>query len=372
MNVLALVTDAYGGRGGIAAVNRMALRAIAAHDRVEEVHVLPRLHTDGVDAQPAGVRVWEAASRGKLAHVRAVARASLGRRWDLVVCGHLHLLPLALAVSGGAPTVLVVHGIEAWRGEGGASGTVGPAKAAALRPLTGRVHTVVAVSGFSLGRYLTWARPPRVEARVVPNGAHLERYSPGPKPAALLHRYGLHGKTVLMTICRLAASERYKGVDEVLEALGPLRRQVPDVAYIICGDGDDRLRLETKARSLGLAETVTFAGYVPEREKADHYRLADVFAMPSRGEGFGLVYLEALASGVPVVAGNADGAREVLQQGHLGVLVDPASSPDVCRGIVEALGRPRGVPAGLEAFSEPAFRERWRSLIDDLTPVSVG
>jgi len=121
----------------------------------------------------------------------------------------------------------------------------------------------------------------------------------------------LAGKTVVMTLGRLSASESYKGriykgIDEVLEAIPELTEEIVDVVYLVVRDGSDRRRLEEKAKSLGLTKHVVFTGYVPESEKVDHYRLADVFVMPSRVEGFGSVFLEAMACGVPVVASKAD------------------------------------------------------------------
>jgi phosphatidyl-myo-inositol dimannoside synthase len=92
-----------------------------------------------------------------------------------------------------------------------------------------------------------------------------------------------------------------------------LIKEIPTIAYLIAGDGTDRHRLEEKAKSLGVHGRVVFAGYIPESEKADHYRLADAYVMPGRGEGFGIVYLEALACGVPVVASQVDGGREAVR-----------------------------------------------------------
>ena len=135
------------------------------------------------------------------------------------------------------------------------------------------------------------------------------------------------------------------------------------MAYLVCGGGDDRERLEDKARLLGVADRVVFAGYVPEEEKADHYRLADAFVMPGRGEGFGIVYLEALACGVPVVASSADASCEAVLDGELGVVVDPDDPASVVSGIRDALGREEGVPAGLDHFSQRRFAERWRAVV---------
>src|SRR5206468_8152536 len=127
---------------------------------------------------------------------------------------------------------------------------------------------------------------------VLPNAIHSEWYGPGSKNRVLLQRYRLEGKTVLMTLGRLASAERYKGFDEAIEALPDLAVALPDVAYLVVGDGSDRERLEQKARALGVGDRVVFAGNVAEAEKADHYRLADVYVMPSQGEGFGFVLIE--------------------------------------------------------------------------------
>ena len=134
----------------------------------------------------------------------------------------------------------------------------------------------------------------------------------------------------------------------------------------MCGDGDDRPRLEAKAERLGVNDRVVFAGYVPEEEKEDHYRLADAFVMPGRGEGFGIVYLEAMACGVPVVASSADASREAVRNGQLGSVVDPDDPDDLLRGIHEALDTGREVPEGLAYFSYENFEDRWQRLIKDV------
>nr|WP_260171105.1 glycosyltransferase [Salinibacter ruber] len=167
-----------------------------------------------------------------------------------------------------------------------------------------------------------------------------------------------------MTLGRLSSDEQYKGHDEILEVLPELVEEIPDVAYLVCGDGDDRARLEAKAERLGVGDRTVFAGYVPEDEKEDHYRLADAFVMPGRGEGFGIVYLEALACGVPVVASAADASREAVRNGKLGTVVDPDDPSAVKDGILNALREPRKVPSELEYFSFPRFRERWHQVVD--------
>src|SRR5262249_52354555 len=150
----------------------------------------------------------------------------------------------------------------------------------------------------------------------------LSKFSTGPKPDNLVTHYGLSGYRVILTLARLAASERYKGIDEVLNLMPALVEEIPNLVYVIAGDGDDRPRLEAKVRKLGMNGRVVFTGYIPEEEKAAHFRLADAFVMPGRGEGFGIVYLEALACGIPVVASKLDAGREAVLDGQLGLIVN--------------------------------------------------
>jgi glycosyltransferase involved in cell wall biosynthesis len=200
----------------------------------------------------------------------------------------------------------------------------------------------------------------------------MEDYGIGEKPHYLEQRYGLSGKKVLMTLGRLLQSEQQKGIDEMLEILPELMAEEKNLSYLVAGDGDDKQRLECKAASLGLNGHVVFAGRVPETEKADHYRLADAFVMPGRQEGFGFVFLEAMASGIPVVASSLDGSRDAVLDGRLGELVDPDDREALKAAIRRALRRPRQIPDGLAFFSYEKFRERLQDIIAGLRVESVS
>jgi phosphatidylinositol alpha-1,6-mannosyltransferase len=194
-----------------------------------------------------------------------------------------------------------------------------------------------------------------------------EHYGVGIKNPDLLNRYGLSGKTVLLTLGRLSAMERGKGFDKIIELMPALSKQIPEIAYLIVGDGDDRKRLEDKARSFGVIDRVVFTGFIEEEEKPDHYRLADAYVMCGWLEGFGFAFLEAMACGIPVVGSSLDGSREALRGGSLGILVDPRRPEEIQTGILEALGRPRGViPDGLEYFSFENFEKRCHQILSDV------
>jgi glycosyltransferase involved in cell wall biosynthesis len=155
-------------------------------------------------------------------------------------------------------------------------------------------------------------------------------------------------------------------MDEVMQAMPDLLPDIPNLVYLIGGSGPDRPRLEAKAKALGLADRIIFAGRISEEEKLAHYHLADAYVMPSRGEGFGIVILEAMAAGIPAMGSRMDGSREALLDGKLGPLVDPDDPASVAGGIRAVLERPRGRPEGLDYFSVASFRQRMSGLLDEI------
>ncbi|MFN8010147.1 MAG: asparagine synthase (glutamine-hydrolyzing) [Holophagaceae bacterium] len=357
--VLALLTDAYGGHGGIAQFNQDLLGALASHPEVAEIVALPRVMPLRPERVPSRVR-WAAQGLGGKASYLAAALREVARdpAFDLVVVGHINLLPLSRLLRPWirAPRAMVIHGVDAWE----------PTRSPLANRFCHGVETVLAVSRVTASRFQAWARVDPARISILQNAVHLDHYGLGPRPAHLLARYGLEGRKVLLTLGRMASLEHYKGFDEVLEALPSLSKEEPRLVYVMAGDGNDRDRLEAKADALGVRDRVVFTGRIPEEEKADHYRLADAYVMPSRGEGFGRVFLEAMACGIPVVASRVDGSREAVAEGRLGFMVDPGDPADVMAGIRAALAAPREVPAGLEAFAYPAFVRRVHGLVDGI------
>ena len=228
-----------------------------------------------------------------------------------------------------------------------------------------RAELVTCVSRYTRRRFLSWARLAPETVRVLPNTVE-PRFSPGPQDAALRSRLRVEGRQVLLTVGRLAASERYKGHDVVLRALAQLQAAMPDLVYVIAGDGDDLPRLQALASSLRVADRVRFAGYFEDAQLPALYRSADLFVMPSTGEGFGIVFLQALACGLAVVGGDADGSRDPLRDGADGLLVD-AASPDHVAGAIRA-----ALQDGRRGAEPVAFRfARYQAQVAALT-ASLG
>lgn len=347
MRILHLGTDSFGGHGGIALYNRELITAMASHPAVEEVVVIPRVIRNPLEPIPEKVTFIASAARGRLAYLRAIRAAR--RPFDLVACAHVNLLPISRLVA--KQPLLFIYGIEAWK----------PLRDPWSNRLLHSTKAVVSISDVTLERFVGWSGHAG-DGHLLPNSIHAELYGIRPRNEALVEQFGLRGRRVLLTLGRVVAAERYKGFDEVLAVLPELD---DDISYLIAGGGNDVPRLRRKAARLGIANRVVFTGEFPEVEKADLYGLADVYVMPSRGEGFGFVFLEAMASGIPVIASRLDGGREAVRQGALGRLVDPTSPAEIRTAIIDALADGgRAIPSGLEFFSFENFERRTHAIID--------
>lgn len=359
LRILALVSDAHGGFGGISQYNRDALEAMAELSVVAEVRVIPRLAKEALGKLPANIEYELSGLGGHAAFMSTVVSVALRHRsFDVIYCAHVNYVAVAVAIGWALriPVILAIYGIDVWKA---------PGRLSRLFIRLG-VSAVVSISEVTRQRFLSWCSYPSERTHLVPNAIHLENYGAGPKNPELIKRYGLADRTVLMTFGRMVGQERAKGFDEILELLPLLSNDIPNIIFLAIGEGPDRRRLISKARALGVSDRVVFPGRIDDSVKADTYRLADVYVMPSRGEGFGFVVLEALASGVPVVASIEDGTREAVRGGLLGALVDPDDPESIRRGILDALSRERCVPDGLEYFQYANFRQRLGNVLRDV------
>jgi phosphatidylinositol alpha-1,6-mannosyltransferase len=321
--------------GGRAAAGRLLAGACAAFAR-ERGLSFRLLSLDGT-----GLPDGEVPVRGFGGNQRALAAAVwkqqlTGRRtahvFDLLgVARTQSYLPAPLR----APYLLPLYGIEVWR----------PLEWDRRRALA-RATAAFAISAHTLER----ARPffPRAVALPVVPLALEERRPEGAVDAGVLGRLGRPGRPggeFLLIAGRMDPRERYKGHDEVLEAL----KGVEGVRLVVAGDGDDRPRLEQKAAAFGMEDRVTFTGFLSEATLAELYRRCAAFVMPSRGEGFGLVYLEAMR------APRGSAAEEIVVHEKTGLLVDP----DQREELREALARLIDHPGEARRMGE-AGHERWR------------
>ena len=249
------------------------------------------------------------------------------KRPERVFCGHINLAPLiqTLCELLGIPYTILTYGKEVWE-------TLPPKYRIAMS----KADSIWTISRYTRDRTCYNNQLNSVKFQIVPCVVDGDIFTIGSKSEDLLAKYNLTGAKILMTVARLRSTDIYKGVDVTIQALPQIAKTFPNVKYLVIGRGDDRSRLAQLAADLGVAERVIFAGFVPQENLASYYRLADAYLMPSQ-EGFGIVYLEALACGLPVLAGDADGSADPLQDGKLGWRVPHRDRSAVAVACIEML-----------------------------------
>lgn len=279
---------------------------------------------------------------GRIKLAMALLSCLLLRRPRHVFCGHINLAPLVqiFCQSLGISYTVLTYGKEVWK----------------PLPSQQRFALQQANSIWTISRYsrdiacqVNDIDPDKV--RFLPCVVDGTIFHRDRKPSHLLQKYGLENAKVLMTVARLWSGDIYKGVDVTIRALPEIARVFPDVKYLVIGRGDDRPRLEKLATDLGMGDRVIFAGFVATEELPSHYRVADAYIMPSQ-EGFGIVYLEAMASGIPVLSGDTDGSADPLQDGKLGWQVPHRDAVAVAKACIEIL-------TGLAEQTDPRCDGEW-------------
>ncbi|MEP0869907.1 glycosyltransferase family 4 protein [Trichocoleus desertorum AS-A10] len=258
-----------------------------------------------------------------------IAISALKQRPKLVLCGHLNFAPVAYWLNHftGIPYWILVYGVDAWEVE----------SLMKKKALQGAAK-IISISNYTRDRLISEQGINPEKIVLLPVTFDASRFRISPKPSYLLQRYGLSSQNlIILMVGRLDSNERHKGYDKVIQALPEIIAKLPTVHYLIVGKGDDKERIEQLVQSLDLQSYVTLAGFVPDAELCDHYNLCDLFAMPSKGEGFGIVYLEALACGKPTLGGNCDGAVDALCDGEIGALVDPYDVKAIAETVTQIL-----------------------------------
>ncbi|MEB3226072.1 MAG: glycosyltransferase [Synechococcus sp.] len=272
---------------------------------------------------------WQSTPFHTLFFTLQVLLAAIFNRPDVIICGHVNFSPLAakIATLFKIPYWVIVHGVDVWN-------LKNPSKITGLKS----ADQIISVSHYTRDRLLQEQALDPEKIVVLPNTFDASRFHIDPKPQYLLEKYALKpDQPVVLTIARLADEEGYKGYDQIIRALPEIVKTLPNVHYLLGGKGNDKKRIERLIKDLDLENHVTLVGFIPDEALVAHYNLCDVFAMPSKGEGFGIVYLEALACGKPCLGGNQDGAIDALCQGRLGALVNPDDINEIAKTLIQIL-----------------------------------
>jgi asparagine synthase (glutamine-hydrolysing) len=351
---LLLAPEIFSSEGGIPRILCSYLKALcdlaAPDDFVRLLTLNDATIPPGDVAMYGGARLTAARAcrRHKARFILETLR--LARGCDTLVCGHVFMLPAAWLARQFNPRLryfLVAHGIEVWR-------PFSLPERVALRGAT----KVLCVSDYTRRELLKNCALPASRAVVLPNtlDPHFP-IAPG-RPLATC-------APVIVVVTRLTFADRYKGVEHMIQALPAILASEPGARLRLIGRGDDVPRLQGMARDLGVGGAVDFLGFVDDQRLQEELRACRLFALPSRKEGFGLVFLEAMAHGRPCLGARAGGVPEVISP-DTGVLVEYGDVPGIARAAVDALRRPWNEPAILAratAFSHSQFRQQFASII---------
>ena len=288
--------------------------------------------------------------------IRYVANSFfVGCKSDIVLLSHVNLLLPGILIKMFKPTVklvLIAHGIEVWRPIAGWK-----------KRLLQKIDLVLPVSHFTKDKMKQLYGLPEKKFSVMNNclDPFLEQPLQQEKAGFLLERYGLDSESqILLTVSRMVNTEQYKGYDRVLESLPALIPQYPHLRYLLAGkyDAVEKKRLDTIIDKLGLQDHIIFTGFVPDAEMALHFKLADLFIMPSEKEGFGIVFIEAMFYGLPVIAGNKDGSVDALCNGELGIIVNPDNIAEITGALKKILDNPAAFKPSQQKLKEQ-FSYEW-------------
>ncbi|HKT81150.1 MAG TPA: glycosyltransferase, partial [Vicinamibacterales bacterium] len=314
-----ILTPSMDGADGISEVSRQVVAAVGRLTPEIDVEVWALAGGQSTDDRTAHVRFRSAGGSRTRVSAWALARARTASDGLLVLVLHVHLAPLALPMElRGARLAFFLYGIEVWR-----------RLRSRERRVLDRASVLLAISEWTAARFR--------EANPEYRHANVRICPPAVSRQAVAEPAGREGYALI--VGRLSADERYKGHDALIDVWPAVRAEVPDAELLIVGDGDDRPRLEAAVRERGLADAIRFAGRTTAGALEGLYRNAAFFVMPSVGEGFGIVFLEAMRAGKACIAGPGASA-EIVRDGVTGLIVNPQARGDLTRAIARMFKEP--------------------------------
>ena len=313
--IVALVTSAFGGIGGIETFNRALIGALdqLAPQHNWTVQVLSLLDHEDLRGPERYLQSGSTSARGfsgnRAKFAFAATLASFGA--DIVIIGHANLTTLALVMSSPFQC-LIVHGIEVWK-------KLPRLQSLAIR----RMDRILSVSAYTQREMMSRNSLTADRFMIFPNT--LDPQPPSLQPKLDRNALGLPEGNMLLSVTRLASSERYKNIHSVIESLPSVLEHMPDTFYVIIGEGAERKTLEMLVRRRGLENKVFLPGTISNNLLPSYYENCDIFVLPSVREGFGIVFLEAMSHGKACIGARAGGVPEVIRDGVTGTLVDPSA-----------------------------------------------
>jgi phosphatidyl-myo-inositol dimannoside synthase len=365
-NILFLTLKVFSATGGIEKVCQIAGKALYEFGMVNNTVVkIFSMHdaADGAENNhyfPNELFYGYAANRVSFIYNATKAGAAA----NLIILSHINLLPVAWLIKKRNPRVkiiLMAHGIEIW-----------DALPASKQKLMHVINTFACVSSFTKSTIEKVHRIPTSRTAVLNNciDPFLTVSTKHVNHIELKKRYGIsNGDILLLTLTRITERDRYKGYDTVIKAMAELVEFNANIKYMLAGGYQpaEKKYIEALIFEYNVKSNVILTGYVKNEELADHFNIADLYVMPSVKEGFGIVFVEAMLYGLPVIAANVDGSTDALLQGQLGTLVNPNQPNEIVQAVKQIIANKQKHTPSLSLvdahFSYDAYKANFENLI---------
>lgn len=279
-----------------------------------------------------------------------------------VIISHINLaLPAYLIkiLSPKTRVIVLAHGIEVWNKLSGIK-----------KKLITKADLVIAVSNFTRNKIDGENLINRIT--IINNCIDPFLRQPSIDRKIIRSRLGLNeNDLVLLTVSRISSKEQNKNYDKVLVAMQKIKPQLPNLNYVFIGkyEKTEKERLEKLVADLGLTNKVHFTGYITDADLPSYYNAADLYVMPSKKEGFGITFIEAMYYGLPVLGGKSDGSVDALMNGKLGTLVDPERQDEITMGIARILSNLESFRPDhqllLEHFGYDTYKSKWKKVLEN-------
>ena len=363
-NFLFLSLFAFSLTGGVEKVCKNFIYAISkSFDENQWVSYSMHDRISDLNLAYSPTKNYKAFGGRKFAFISASIRKAIKSK--TIILSHVNLLLVAKLIAAVVPNrrfILFAHGIEIW-------GDLAKWKVDFLRD-----HVEIwAVSEFTRQRLIAVHKLAPSQIKVLNNSLSpfFKHNGVFERPLSLVDKYKINTKTpIVYTLNRLSSSEKYKGYDTVIKAISLLKKEQKSFTYLLAGKADakEQARIEKLIIDYDVSDNVKLIGYVDRDDLATHFLLADVFIMPSKGEGFGIVFIEASAHGCQVIGGNIDGSADALLNGKLGQLIDPTCEIQIKLAIERAVGNTLHLPQQqqditLAHFGFPVYMENVKRLL---------
>jgi len=335
LDILILNLVAFSQTGGVEKVSRILAKAgcdIAKESGQSIINL--SLYDDKADSRYCPEEFYKGFNQNKIKFV--IEAIIKGRTSKHLVLTHINLALPALLIKLVNPRVkihLIAHGIEVWN-----------PLTRLQKALLQSCSQILSVSNYTKNRILSQLRLKENKIKILNNclDPFYKAVTTFDKPVYLQERYGIkENDQVLLTLCRLSSSEKYKGYDKVIEAIAGIEEK-QYLKYLLLGKYDslEYKRINDIISKHNLQNNIILAGFVKDEELTDHLLLGDLFIMPSIKEGFGIVFIEAAAAGLAVISGNKDGSVDAMLNGELGSMVEPSDLASIANAIQKTLKSP--------------------------------